>query len=334
LVRKLTGEKAQWRYGQLLGRHASMRKLFEKMARVSQNLYPVLIQGESGTGKEMVARSIHESGPRSRGPFLPVDCGALVPTLIESELFGHVRGAFTGASQTKQGLLEVAQGGTVFLDEIGELPLDLQAKLLRALQEKEIRPVGGTRCIHIDVRIIAATNRDLEHGVEQGTFRKDLYFRLNVVRLRVPPLRERKTDIPLLIDHFLERFTVPGGPRPAFSERALRQLLAHDWPGNIRELENCVERAVALGSGPVLDSADLASNVQNPRPLPLPVPWAGSADPAFTGPENIVPLAELERRAIFQAIADAGGDKILAARLLGIGKTTLYRKLKEYKQAV
>ncbi len=310
-------------YGRLLGTSLPMQKLFKLIDKVSQNNYPVLIHGESGTGKELVARSIHITGPRSDRPFMPVDCGALVPTLIESELFGYVRGAFTGAVRTKQGLLEAAQGGTVFLDEIGELPVDLQAKLLRALQEKEIRPVGSTRGVKIDVRIIAATNRDLEMAIEQGAFRKDLYYRLNVVTLKLPPLRERKGDIPLLINHFLEKFRQPGRPRPTLSEEAMTRLMAYDWPGNVRELENCIERAVALGSGPVLQSADLASNLQNFRaPAPTSTPFAVE--------ERVIPLRELERRAILRAVTDAGGDKLLAARLLGIGKTTLYRKLKEY----
>jgi len=323
-------------YGKLLGTHPTMQRLFRLMVKVSQNQYPVLIQGESGTGKELVARSIHENGPRARHSFFPVDCGALVPTLIESELFGHVRGAFTGASQTKPGLLEAAQGGTVFLDEIGDLPLDLQVKLLRALQEKEIRPVGSNRRTKIDVRVIAATHQDLEAAVDQGTFRKDLFYRLNVVNLRLPPLRERRSDISMLVQHFLDKFTAPGQKRPAVSEEAMRRLMAYDWPGNVRELENCIERAVALGSGPVLQTADLASSVLNARPHggPLLVPVGEGQDkslvPMEEGGEGTVPLAELERRAIFRAIADAGGDKLMAARLLGIGKTTLYRKLKEY----
>jgi two-component system response regulator HydG len=330
-------------YGQLLGSSPPMQRLYRLIAKVSQSHYPVLIQGESGTGKELVARSIHDGGPYAPRPFLPVDCGSLVPTLVESELFGYVRGAFTGAVRTKIGLFEAAQGGTVFLDEIGELTVDLQAKLLRSLQEKEIRPVGGTRRVKLDCRIIAATNRDLEEAVRQGTFRKDLFFRLNVVALRLPPLRERKTDIPVLVNHFLEKFRIPDRPRPTLSEEAMQRLMDYDWPGNVRELENCIERAVALGSGPILHSGDLATNLQvgGSHSAFEPVFSAGIGPAVRTAEdvaglagkpeEHIIPIAELERRAILRAISDTNGDKLLAARLLGIGKTTLYRKLKEYE---
>ncbi len=309
-------------YGDLLGTSPAMQKLFRMIVKVSQSLYPVLIVGESGTGKELVARSIHQSGPLREKPFLPVDCSALVPTLIESELFGYVRGAFTGAMRTREGLLEAAQGGMVFLDEIAELPVDLQAKLLRALQEREVKPVGSNRRVRFDARIIAATNRDLEVAIQQGHFRKDLYFRLNVVTLKLPPLRERKADIPLLVEHFLDKFPRGDRRRPALSEEALKCLLSYDWPGNVRELENCIERAVALGSGPVLHIGDLPTSLQNPRRTAVMLPAGG---------EPVVPLRELERQAILRAVADARGDKLLAARLLGIGKTTLYRKLKEYE---
>ena len=252
---------------------------------------------------------------------MPVDCSALVPTLIESELFGYVRGAFTGALRTRQGLLEAAEGGIVFLDEIAEMPVDLQSKLLRALQEREVRPVGSTRAVKFDARIIAASNRDLESAIQQGIFRKDLYFRLNVVTLRLPPLRERTSDIPLLVNHFLGKFSPGQRRRPALSQEALNCLLSYEWPGNARELENCIERAVALGSGPVLHVGDLPTNLQNPqRAASLPV---GDG-------ESVLSLRELERQAILRAVSEARGDKLLAARILGIGKTTLYRKLKEY----
>ncbi len=287
--------------------------------KVSQHHYPVLIQGESGTGKELVARSIHYSGARRQKPFIPVDCSALVPTLIESELFGYVKGAFTGALQTKQGLLAVADQGTLFLDEIAELPVDLQAKLLRALQEREIKPVGATDRMHIDVRIISATNRDLETALRAGAFRQDLYFRLNVVQVKLPPLRERKSDIPLLVSFFLEKFSDPQRPVRTISEDAMRRLMTYDWPGNVRELENAVERAVALGSGPILHVGDLPSNLQYASVERMPES------------DELVPLEELERRAIFRALRETGGDKLAAARLLGIGKTTLYRKLKQYE---
>ena len=320
---RLLREQVRFRngYGELLGTAPSMQKLFKMIVKVSQSHYPVLIVGESGTGKELVARAIHQSGPLREKPFLPVDCSALVPTLIESELFGYVRGAFTGAVRTKQGLLEAAEGGTVFLDEIAEMPVDLQSKLLRALQEREVKPVGSTRAVKFDARIIAASNRDLESAIQQGVFRKDLYFRLNVVTLRLPPLHERKSDIPLLAHQFLDRFPGSQRRRPALSEEALNCLLAYDWPGNVRELENCMERAVALGSGPVLHVADLPTNLQNPRRAAAAVPAGG---------EPVLQLSELERQAILRAVTEARGDKLLAARMLGIGKTTLYRKLKEY----
>jgi len=305
----------------LVGRAPEMEKLYRIIAKAASSVHPVLIVGESGTGKELVARAVHSSGPRAAQPFVPVDCGSLVPTLIESELFGYIKGAFTGAARPKDGLLVAAQGGTVFFDEIGELPLDLQAKLLRALQEKEIRPVGSTRTMPIDVRVLAATNRDLGAAVQAGTFRKDLFFRLNVLTLRLPPLRERKQDIPLLVTHFLEAIAQASGLERNLSDEALRMMLAYDWPGNVRELENCLERACAISSGPVLHVPDLPTTLQNAQ--------APGNENAAAGP-SIVPMAELERRAILQALEQVHGDKLLAARLLGIGKTTLYRKLKEY----
>jgi two-component system response regulator HydG len=249
---------------------------------------------------------------------VPVDCSALTPTLIESELFGYVKGAFTGALQSKQGLLESVQGGTLFLDEIGDMPVDMQAKLLRALQEHEIKPVGSTERKRINVRIIAATNRDLEAAIRSGSFRQDLYFRLNVVQLKLPPLRDRKNDIPLLVTSFLEKLSPPDGPSRQISEDATRRLLAYDWPGNVRELENAVARAVALGSGPLISVADLPSNLQYPSSERVPEK------------DELLPLDELERRAILRMLRETSGDKLAAARLLGIGKTTLYRKLKQY----
>lgn len=305
-------------FGDLVGVSPRMQRVYQVVQKVSQHKYPVLILGESGTGKELVARSVHFMGPRRQKPFVPVDCSALVPTLIESELFGFVRGAFTGAVQNKRGLLESAEGGTLFLDEIGDLPVDLQAKLLRALQEKEVKPVGSTERVSINVRIIAATNRDLEAAIRNGTFRQDLYFRLNVVQLRLPPLRDRKRDIPILVDHFLEKFSDPQGPARSISPDALARLMAYDWPGNVRELENAIERAIALGGGTTVQVHDLPSNLQY-----------GVAE-RLTGGGELLPLDELERRAIFRALKETGGDKLAAARLLGIGKTTLYRKLKQY----
>jgi len=305
-------------FGGLIGVSMKMQRVYKMIEKVSQHEYPVLVLGESGTGKELVARSIHFSGPRRERPFAPVDCSALVPTLIESELFGYVKGAFTGAMQAKQGLLEAAQGGTLFLDEIGDMPVDLQAKLLRALQEREVKPVGSTEHRHINVRVIAATNRDLETAIRSGTFRQDLYFRLNVVQIKLPPLRDRKSDIPILVTAFLEKFSDPQGPVRTISEDAMRRLIAYDWPGNVRELENAIERAVQLGSGPILHVGDLPSNLQYPTTERTP------------DKDEILPLEELERRAILRTLRETGGDKLSAARMLGIGKTTLYRKLKQY----
>jgi DNA-binding NtrC family response regulator len=305
-------------FGGLIGVAERMQRVYKMIEKVSQHQYPVLILGESGTGKELVARSIHFSGERKNRPFTPVDCSALVPTLIESELFGYVKGAFTGAFQTKQGLLEAAQGGTLFLDEIGDLPVDLQAKLLRVLQEREVKPVGSTERHRIDVRIIAATNRDLEAAIRNGSFRQDLYFRLNVVQIKLPPLRERKSDIPLLVISFLDKFMDPQGPARTISEDAMRRLVAYDWPGNVRELENAIERAVALGSGPIVHVGDLPSSLQYP------------ASERAPEKDELLPLDELERRAILRTLRETSGDKLAAARMLGIGKTTLYRKLKQY----
>jgi two-component system response regulator HydG len=305
-------------FGGLIGVSPKMQRVYKLVEKVSQHNYPLLILGESGTGKELVARSIHYSGPRRQKPFMPVDCSALVPTLIESELFGYVKGAFTGATQSKQGLLETAEGGTVFLDEIGDLPVDLQAKLLRALQEKEVKPVGATERVRVNVRVIAATNRELEAAIRTGSFRQDLYFRLNVVQIKLPPLRERKSDIPLLVNYFLEKFSDPGRAMRTIAEDAMARLMAYDWPGNVRELENAIERAVALGTGPILHAGDLPSNLNYGRSERLP------------GNDELLPLEELERRAIFRALRETGGDKLAAAKLLGIGKTTLYRKLKQY----
>ncbi|MBI4459257.1 MAG: sigma-54-dependent Fis family transcriptional regulator [Acidobacteria bacterium] len=322
-------------FGRLVGQSQQMQRIFKVIQRVAPSRAPVLILGESGTGKEVVARSIHENSPWRDKPFVPVDCAALVPTLVESELFGYVRGAFTGALRGKEGLLQITQGGTLFLDEVAELPVELQTRLLRAIQEKEFKPVGGIRRIAFDARILAATNRDLQAAIEQGSFRKDLFFRLNVVTIALPPLRERKVDIPLLAEQILHRLTQarragrhrerPERPerheRWTLSSEALDKLLAYDWPGNVRELENCLERAITLGSGPLIRALDLPSNIQ----VPLPSATVGL-------PESVIPLEEMERQSILRALAGAGGDKLLAARLLGIGKTTLYRKLRKYQQ--
>jgi two-component system response regulator HydG len=313
-------------FGNLIGQSREMLKLYRVIKKVSVSNHPVMILGESGTGKELVARAIHFNGPRRERPFVPVDCGALVPTLMESELFGHERGAFTGAERSKEGLLTIAERGTVFFDEIGEMPIELQAKLLRALQEKEIRPVGSIRRIPIDVRVLAATNRDLEVEIARGSFRKDLYYRLNVVSVKIPPLRERKRDIEPLVQAFLDRISQVRSRRVEIAPEALNALKTYEWPGNVRELENCLERAVALSSGSVLHLRDLTTQV------------LGGAGPQICAANiedkgsGVLSMADVERQAILNAVARANGDKLLAARLLGIGKTTLYRRLKKYEK--
>src|SRR5271167_2873566 len=319
--------KSRQGFGNIIGRTPEMEKLYRIIAKAGQSSHPVLILGESGTGKELVAKSIHFSGMFRTKPFIPVDCGSLVPTLIESELFGHVRGAFTGATNPKDGLLAIAEGGTVFLDEIGELPVDLQAKLLRAIQEKEIRPVGSVKRVPINVRILAATNRDLERDVTEGTFRRDLYFRLNVLTLRIPPLRERRQDIPLLVGNVLERINAATQAQHTLGDDALRLMLSYDWPGNVRELENCVERACTTCSFSTIHLADLPTGLRNFQAF-------SKSDTVGSDAEAITPLDQIEKQAILHAIELLKGDKLQAARRLGIGKTTLYRKLKEYGSAV
>ncbi|MDQ2925994.1 MAG: sigma-54 dependent transcriptional regulator [Acidobacteriota bacterium] len=328
--------RTQQGMGNLIGRTPEMEKLYRILSKVAFTTHPVLILGESGTGKEVVARSIHFNGTHAAKPFIPVDCGSLVPTLIESELFGYVKGAFTGANRSKDGLLVAAEGGTVFLDEIGELPLDLQAKLLRALQEKEVRPVGANHAVPIAARILAATNRDLHQMVEQGRFRKDLFFRLNVVNVRIPALRDRKADIPLLAANTLERLQRESGLNYTFADDALLLMAEYDWPGNVRELEHAIERACALSSGPVLHMGDLPTQLQDHKlhrdnaasAAALALTTANS-DSNSNAP-RVLSIAEMEKQAIRNTIRKLNGDKLMAARLLGIGKTTLYRKLKEY----
>jgi len=306
-------------FGGLVGMSAKMERVYKMIEKVSQRDHPVLILGESGTGKELVARSIHFMGARKDKPFVPVDCSALVPTLVESELFGYTKGAFTGAMQARQGLVEAANGGTLFLDEIGEMSLEMQVKLLRVLQQREVKPVGATEHRPVNVRIVAATNRDPEYAIKQGTFRQDLYFRLNVVQVKLPPLRERKSDIPLLVAAFLEKFAGETDVPRELTEDAMRELMSYDWPGNVRELENAIERAVALGSGPLISSLDLPTSVKY---------HAETRPPAK---DEMLPLEELERRAILSTLRQTNGDKQAAARVLHIGKTTLYRKLKQYQ---
>jgi transcriptional regulator with PAS, ATPase and Fis domain len=314
----LAALSSQYRFDKFVGESAPMQRLYEQIGKISQTSAPTLLLGDTGTGKELMARAIHFAGSRRAMPFVPVDCSALAPTLAESELFGHVKGAFTGADHSKQGLLQGADKGTIFLDEIGELPLCMQAKFLRALQEKEIRPVGSTERMPIHARVISATNRDLEAEIQKGTFRQDLYFRLNVVQIRLPALREHKADIPLLVAYFLDKFSDRLHMVRAISEDALLRLMDYDWPGNVRELENAIECAVALSSEAILQVGDLPTKLQYAKLHTL---------PRNDGPMR---LEEIKRRAIFRALEETGDDKLEAARQLGIGKTTLYRKLKGY----
>ncbi len=315
--------------GNILGESPEMEKLYRILARVAQTVHPVLILGESGTGKELVARAIHANGPGAGKPFVPVDCGSLAPTLIESELFGHVKGAFTGAHRPNDGLMVAAGSGTVFLDEVAELPLDLQAKLLRALQEKEVRPLGGNHAVPIRARILAATHQDLPAMAEQGRFRRDLYYRLNVVKLTLPPLRERKEDIPLLAAHFLERNSLEMRRPFRLSAETLSFLVEYSWPGNVRELSNAIDRACNLSSGEVIEMGEMSTSIRDAW-MQATVSRRAPTEEIVTTEPSVVTLAELEKRAILTTLEQVNGDKLLAARLLNIGKTTLYRKLKEY----
>jgi transcriptional regulator with PAS, ATPase and Fis domain len=310
----------------LIGENLGLRQMAEKAEKAGRTRWPVLVLGETGTGKEIVARAIHAVA--NEGPFVIIDCSAMVGALMESELFGHVRGSFTGAAANKIGLIESAHGGTAFFDEIGELPLDLQAKLLRVLQEKEFRALGSVTSKRSDFRVIAATNRDLAGEIEKGTFRRDLYYRLNVVHLRLTPLRERKDDIPLLIAHFLERY----GSGHRVTQEALDALMSYHWPGNVRELEHCMQHMVALNSGPLLHAGGLPSAVQNhlraQRSQCLTMAMAVTVSGSVPMP---IPMAAMERQAIMGALAYTKGDRAVAAQMLGIGRTTLYRKIKEFK---
>jgi len=306
----------------IIGTSAGMQDVLRMISRLKDTRTPVLISGESGTGKELVARAIHFRGALAQTNFVAVDCGALVPTLMESELFGYEKGAFTGATKTKAGLFQAANGGTIFLDEIGELPLEMQAKLLRVLQEKEVRPVGSNDKINVDVRVIAATNRDLEASYRAGTFRKDLYFRLNVVTVHIPPLRERRSDIPMLVHHFLNRYA-PGAHLP-ITPAAMKSLLQYDWPGNVRELENCIARAVTLGDRRVIDVHDLPPAIRTEQPASSEMTSQDANSLSTTA------LAEMEKMTILRVFEQAHGDKALAGKMLGISRATLYRKLKRY----
>jgi two-component system response regulator HydG len=300
-------------------------KAFKEVMKLAEQVGPtdstVLILGESGTGKEVIARYIHELSERSDAPFFSVNCGALPESLLESELFGHVKGSFTGAVKDKKGMFTAAAGGTFFLDEIGETTPAIQVKLLRVLQEREVLPVGATEPISVDVRVLAATNRDLEDDIKQGRFRSDLYYRLNVIPLDIPPLRKRRDDIPLLIDAFLERFSADRGEEPKqLSQDALDAVMVYDWPGNVRELENALEHAITLTRGRTIDVAAIPARVTTP-----------TSEPIVSEREHVNPTLEtIERAYIGWVLRSEGGNKSRAAEVLGIDPSTLYRKLARY----
>jgi DNA-binding NtrC family response regulator len=313
----------------LLGRSAEIESLRRLIDKASRNRLSVLLLGESGTGKEVAARAIHDAS--QRGQFVPIDCGSLVGTLMESELFGHVKGSFSGAAENKKGLVEMADGGTAFFDEIGDMPMEMQVKLLRVVQEREFRAVGSTQWRKVDLRIVAATHRDLKAEVAAGRFRQDLYYRLNVFTIHLPPLRSRKEDIPLLVDHFLGGY----GFHP--SREILDVLHSYDWPGNVRELQHCVERMAAMQSEGALQMADLPSALQYHQAssglesLSDAVAWDRDLPPVALSPRSpVISLPDSEKQTIGNALAATRGERAKAARLLGIGRTTLYRKMKEY----
>ena len=311
--------KDRFSFDQLVGKSPKMQQIYEIIDRISTGSPTVLIQGESGTGKELVANVIHQNSVRRDKPFIPVNCGAIAEGLLESELFGHVKGAFTGAIKDNIGLFKAADGGTLFLDEIAEVPPALQVKLLRALQERKIRPVGDTHEFGIDVRVIAATNRELEHAIENKTFRKDLYYRLNVISVHLPPLREIKEDIPHLVQHFMKKFSKETHRQVArVAPEALDLLMSYDWPGNVRQLENIIERAFALGEGDMICVKDLPSEIRN-------------MDRQMNISDANLNLVENEKVLIKRALQQTLGNKAEAAQLLGINITTVYRKMEKYR---
>jgi DNA-binding NtrC family response regulator len=313
----------------LLGRSAQIEALRRLIDKASRNRLPVLLLGESGTGKEVTARAIHNANPR--GQFVPIDCGSLVGTLMESELFGHVKGSFSGAAENKKGLVEMADGGTAFFDEIGDMPMEMQVKLLRVVQEREFRAVGSTQWRKIDLRIIAATHRELKAEVAAGRFRADLYYRLNVFTVHLPPLRDRKEDIPALVEHFLASQDF----QP--SQEILDVLYSYDWPGNVRELKHCIERMTAMQSEGALQMADLPSALQYFQSslgidsLSNALAWGHDLPQVALSPKSpVISLPDSEKQTIGAALVATHGERAKAARLLGIGRTTLYRKMKEY----
>ena len=317
-LRRLVGETQ--RFEELIGDSPAMRKLHQLLDRVADSDASVLITGESGTGKEVVAKALHRRGNRKDGPLVAINCAAMPEQLLESELFGHVRGAFTDARAARTGLFVQANGGTLLLDEIGDLPLALQPKLLRALQERTVRPIGGSEEVAFDVRLVATTNRDLESAVEEGLFREDLYFRINVIPVETPPLRARGNDVLLLAQHFLVHFAEKARKSvTGLSPPAAERLLAYAWPGNVRELQNSMERAVALTQYEQITVDDLPEKIRAYRPSHVLI--------AADDPSELVPLEEMERRYILRVMEAVGGNRTLAAKVLRIGRKTLYRKL-------
>jgi DNA-binding NtrC family response regulator len=311
------------RFDEILGVCAPMKKVYDLVSRVADSDTSVLITGESGTGKELVARALHKRSPRGAGAFVAINCAAMPESLLESELFGHVKGAFTDARQARPGLFVKASGGTLFLDEIGEMPAGMQAKLLRALQERSVRPVGGDTEVSFDTRILAATNRDLETEVDEKRFREDLFYRINVVRIHVPPLRSRGSDILLLANHYLKRYAAPGkGKVVGMTSAAADKLLGYAWPGNVRELQNCIERAVALARLDQIGVDDLPEKIRDFKSTRVVVE---SDDPA-----ELLPMDEVERRYVLRVLDAVGGNKTLASQVLGFDRRTLYRKLDGY----
>ena len=314
LVAENRNLRQQVKQTRLVGRSSALLEVYKQVARAAPSSVPVLITGETGTGKEQVARALHERSERAAGPFIPVDCGAIAESLMESELFGHARGSFTGATGARKGLFEEASGGTLFLDEIGDVGPKIQAQLLRALQEGEIRRVGESSAVKVDVRVVAATNKDLSALAAEGKFRADLLYRLDVVRLHLPPLRERTEDIPLLVEHFASQHA-RGGARPVVTKDALDRLMTYDWPGNVRQLENVVARALALN----------ATGVVGPGDFPAPIGDRPAKPQGLTGDSPT--LAELSRRYAATVLQQVGGNKSEAARLLGVDRKTLYKLL-------
>jgi two-component system response regulator HydG len=311
------------RFGKLLGSSDAMRPVYDLLERILDSNATVLVTGESGTGKEVVARALHDVGPRRHGPFVAINCSAVPEALLESEIFGHAKGAFTDARAPRTGLFLQAHGGTLLLDEIGDMPMALQPKLLRALQERTVRPVGGDTEVSFDVRIVATTNRDLRALIDEGRFREDLYFRINVIHVVLPPLRARGGDVLLLAQHFVDLHAARAGKAVSgISPAAAERLLAYPWPGNVRELQNCIERAIALTRRSEIQVEDLPETVRSFKRSHVLV--------AASDPSELVPLAEVERRYVLRVVEAAGGNKSLAAQILGITRKTLYRKLEDY----